>query len=97
MRILIWRVGKSGTRQRKPTRPPLSLFYLTMNSLVSRYASTSLDNELHDVDGLEDDSIPESMWGSSAGFGNLSSKGLQFAVPAVHDVRFLEVNFVHRC
>lgn len=59
-----------------------------MNSLVSRFASTSAINELHPIDGIEDGEVPDTMWGSSAGFGNLGMAGaLSFNIPAVPDVR----------
>jgi len=57
-----------------------------MNSLVSRFASSSATNELPGRDGLEDGDVPDSMWGSSAGFGNLGKAGaLSFDIPAVPD------------
>ncbi|KIJ35744.1 hypothetical protein M422DRAFT_180410, partial [Sphaerobolus stellatus SS14] len=55
-----------------------------MNTLVSRYASTSATLELQDKDGLEDENVSDTMWGSSAGFGNLGPGGLKFDIPAVH-------------
>lgn len=60
----------------------------TMNTLVSKFSNTSYDEELRRTqDELEDEGLSGAMWGSGAGFGNLS-KGLPtFNLPCVPDVR----------
>lgn len=60
-----------------------------MNSLVSRYSSTSYESELRrKQEELEDENFGDSMWGSAAGFGNLSKNGgiPMFNLPSVPDV-----------
>ncbi|KAF8510213.1 N-terminal nucleophile aminohydrolase [Hysterangium stoloniferum] len=57
-----------------------------MNTLVSRFASSGSAIELKGKDDFEDENMPESLWGSSAGFGNLSAIGaVSFNIPAVPD------------
>ncbi|KAL5529144.1 PRE2 [Sanghuangporus baumii] len=57
-----------------------------MNSLVRKFSNKCYDSELRKAhDELEEDGFNDAMWGSSAGFGNLS-KGLpRFNLPTVPD------------
>lgn len=65
------------------TRRVSASFLTTMNSLVSRFASSNATQEI----GLEGEEVPDAMWGSSGGFGNLGAAGaLSFNIPAVPDV-----------
>lgn len=59
-----------------------------MNSLVSRFASSSTAHELNERNCSEDGDVSDAMWGSAGGFGNLGEAGmLSFNIPAVPDVR----------
>ena len=58
-----------------------------MNSLVSRYSTTSHESEIRRAqDELGDESFGDVMWGSKAGFGTLSSGVPTFKLPQVPDV-----------
>lgn len=58
-----------------------------MNSFVQKFSSSSYQNEIKkSYEELEDDGFSGAMWGSSAGFGNLSKGVPKFNLPAVPDV-----------
>ncbi|EJD05920.1 N-terminal nucleophile aminohydrolase [Fomitiporia mediterranea MF3/22] len=57
-----------------------------MNTLVRKFASPSHDLELRKAhEELEEDGFTNAMWGSSAGFGNLSKGAPMFKLPSLAD------------
>ena len=59
-----------------------------MNALVAKYLGSSHEDEIRkQYDELEADSS-YAMWGSTAGFGNLSKGIPTFNLPSVPDVRY---------
>lgn len=58
-----------------------------MNTLVNRFSTTGPSNELRKArEDFDDEEIGDAMWGSGAGFGNLTKFGPTFGLPAVADV-----------
>lgn len=65
---------------------PVLFLTCTMNSIVSRFASSSSAHNIKKVTE-EDDNVSDAMWASSAGFGNLGQSGIpSFQMPQVADV-----------
>ena len=59
-----------------------------MNSLVRKFSGTGYDSELRRAhEELEEDGFNHAVWGSAAGFGNLSKGVPMFKVPSVPNVR----------
>lgn len=81
----------ASTDQTYAPRQLLVYIFVNMNSLVSRFASTSnqLPSQIAQKLNNEDDEdfSDMAMWGSAGGFGNLSSGVPKFQIPAVPDVR----------
>ena len=60
-----------------------------MNTLVSRFASTSATHDISKARQFSEEEGDEVMWGSSGGFGNLVSGGIpSFTIPNVPNVSF---------
>lgn len=66
-----------------------------MNTLVSKYSTTSYESELRRTqEELEDENFGDAMWGSKAGFGILSNGVPTFKLPQVPDVRPLYLVYI---
>jgi hypothetical protein len=81
-------VRAGGVNKVHHTRRVSASLLLTMNTLVSRFASSSATHELTERNSSGNEDVSDAMWGSAGGFGNLGEAGvLSFNIPAVPDVR----------
>lgn len=73
---------------RRAPSPPIALPH-TMNTLVSRYSTTTAESEIRKAKAaaVEDGDFSDAMWGSDAGFGSLAQGVPMFKTPSVVDVR----------
>ena len=62
----------------------------TMNTLVDRFAGSSMSNALKMKSTLsvDDEDFPDAAWGSEAGYGSVAKGVPSFMVPSVPDVSF---------
>ena len=68
-----------------------------MNSLVRKLSPSGYENEIKRAhEELEAEGYSDSMWGSSAGFGNIGKGVPRFNLPAVPDVRFISIEYLSK-
>lgn len=77
--------------QRVAAASPLVAFPQTMNSLVSKFSSSTATSQLKTAQKYlqqeEEECGEPTMWGSAGGFGNMAAGIPSFQIPAVADVR----------
>jgi 20S proteasome subunit beta 5 len=61
-----------------------------MNSLITRFASTSAHSGLQKALKEDEEGGSDALWGSSGGFGNLVDGMPTFQIPAIPNVSELE-------